>query len=324
MQRLCPTHQVTTLQALASPAEERAFDTLAMLAMPSSDPGGTTKLHFKTTLLKTLFSSPMACLDTLRSRLHCLQRSDGCSPLTDLRQLRSLEHQLCRINTADFSKYQQLLNWIDATDWTANDSQDRLIICTERLETLFFLSDRLQQDLALPPAAVELLHAGLRIKQRAGIVASFQDRKQPVRLLLCADIASARLHLHPLSHRLVHFDLPWSGAVIRQRNARIEHPDKQQAAQITYLNTDSRNPCVRAKQEILRELLHQADHPAPEGAAAMRQHCMLETAATAAAIERDEFSRGPRTAACNRFAAAPSRVAGLAPGLVQQQGFAQQ
>ena len=307
MQSSDPAPQVTTLQAPASPAEERAFDTLAMLAMPSLEQHSSTCLQFKTTLLKTLFSSPVACLDTLRSRLHCLQRSGVCSPLPDLRLLRSLEHQLCRIGAADFSKYQQLLNWIGKADWNGDDSHDRLIICTERLETLFFLSDRLQQDLALEPTAVELLHAGLRLKQRAEVVTSFQDPRQPVRLLLCADITSARLHLHPLSHRLVHFDLPWSGTVIRQRNARIEHPDKRPAAQITYLNTDSRNPCVRAKQAILSGLLQQANQAAPLDPAAMRQHCARETAATAATIEHDDRKQAPRGAACNRFAVTSAR-----------------
>lgn len=293
MQRLSPAPQVTTLQAPASAAEERAFDTLAMLSMSSGERPNSTCLQLKTTLLKTLFSSPMACLDTLRSRLHSLQRSSACSPLTELRQLRSLEHQLCRIRAREFSKYQQLLAWIDSATWDASDAQDRLIICTERLETLFFLSDRLQQDLGLDAAEVELLHAGLRLSQRASVVSAFQDQHQPVRLLLCADIASAQLRLHPLSHRLVHFDLPWSSAIIRQRNARIEHPGKDPAAQITYLNTDSRNPCVRSKQKILQGLLWRPAQPAPIDSAMLRQHCVRETAATAAAIERDGFVSGP-------------------------------
>jgi len=319
-------HQVTRLQAPASAAEERAFDTLVMLAMPARLPSleqhNSTYLHFKTTLLKTLFSSPMACLDTLRSHLHRLQRGGSQQSFTDLRQLRSLEQQLGRINAADFSKYQHLLRWIEAADWHGDDCDDRLVICTERLETLFFLSDRLQQDLELAPEAVELLHAGLRLDQRAEVLASFRHRRRPVRLLLCADIASARLPLHPLSHRLVHFDLPWSPAVIRQRNARIDHPQQQRPAQITYLHTDSRNPCVRAKQEILQGLLKQPCQPPgrqPDQSRntqpsdlEMRNNCVREAAATAAAIERGEFVGGPRTALCKRFTTEPIGMTSMA------------
>jgi hypothetical protein len=136
-----------------------------------------------------------------------------------------------------------------------------------------------------------------------------------VRLLLCADIASAQLPLHPLSHRLVHFDLPWSAAVIRQRNARIEHPQQQRPAQIAYLNTDSRNPCVRAKQEILQGLLKQpceTRRNAPLSALEMRNNCVREAAATAAAIERGEFVGGPRTALCKRFTTEPIGMTSMA------------
>lgn len=284
-----PAVVVQHLQPTASAAEEVVFDALAALALPYIDQGSESGGHFKTTLLKTLLSSPMACLDTLRSHLHQLQRGRYLYTASEFRQLRALETQLSRIDPQAFTKYQRLLQWIAESRWTGADSKDRLIVCTERLETLFFLVDHLPRALGIAPAAVDALHAGIRMDKRKQIVNAFQNPFAPNRLLICADIASACLDLHPLSHRLVHFDIPWSATIIRQRNARIEYPQQPHTAhqaEIAYLGTHSRNPCINAKQSVLQSLILQQQYNIPAPPRPAISACIKETRITSATIER--------------------------------------
>ena len=41
-------------------------------------------------------------------------------------------------------------------------------------------------------------------------VSAFLREKEAVRILVATEVASEGLNLHDLSHRLVHFDIPWS------------------------------------------------------------------------------------------------------------------
>ena len=278
-------------EALASNAEEAVFENLALLRLPQLDRGLGQGCQFTTALLRTLFSSPTACLDTLRSHLYQLQRRIAAS---DLRQLRSLEDLLVRVDSPSMSKYQALLGLIADLAWTAADNDDRLIICTERLETLFFLVDRLPDAIGLPATMVASLHAGLRVGQRQQIVDSFNDPRSPARLLVCADLVSTNMALHTLSHRLIHFDIPWSATIIRQRNARIAQPRQRQPSQIAYLTTSSRNPCISRKQALLQMMMAQQGQSNRLTTNTTLHDSIRETRLTAAAIENTTTSNCER------------------------------
>ena len=53
------------------------------------------------------------------------------------------------------------------------------------------------------------------------IVEDFGRTESSIRILVASDVASEGLNLHYLSHRLIHFDIPWSLMVFQQRNGRI-------------------------------------------------------------------------------------------------------
>ncbi len=42
------------------------------------------------------------------------------------------------------------------------------------------------------------------------IVEQFGNPESKLRVLLCSDVASEGINLHYQSHRLIHFDMPWS------------------------------------------------------------------------------------------------------------------
>jgi hypothetical protein len=68
----------------------------------------------------------------------------------DISALESLAVEIRKISPTDLSKYQELLSVIrdprKGFGWTGNDTKDRLVIFTERVETLKFLRGPLGED----------------------------------------------------------------------------------------------------------------------------------------------------------------------------------
>ena len=69
--------------------------------------------------------------------------------------------------------------------------------------------------------------------------------RSPLRILLASDMASEGLNLHFQSHRLIHFDLPWSLLRFQQRNGRIDRYGQDRAPEIYYFVGESTHPKVR-------------------------------------------------------------------------------
>lgn len=259
-----PERQVQAIDAEASAVEERAFEVLSELKLGQSDGKGKAGMLFKTTLLKALLSSPMACLQTVGNRIQTLTKKEGQSTnqyAQDIAELEALKAAVAAISLADFSKYQRLLQLITgkAQDggfaWKGKDKADRLVIFTERLETMRFLATRLEADLGLKEGAVVTLDGGMADVRQMEIIEQFGNEKSPQRLLVCTDVASEGINLHYLSHRLVHFDIPWSLMALQQRNGRIDRYGQENQPQIRYLLSRSRNPRMDEAERIIRVLL---------------------------------------------------------------------
>lgn len=249
----------------ASPAEERAHDALVEAEFTRLDQRrGGTQL-FRTTLEKALFSSPAACLQTLRNRIARLEREADPAWAADIAALREIERHVQAIGATEFAKYQELLQVVADPDhgfgWTGRDPADRLVIFTERIETLKFLRDHLPRDLGLKDEQVEILHGSMSDVDQQRVVEAFGQDEAPVRLLLASDVASEGINLHYLSHRMIHFDIPWSLMVFQQRNGRIDRYGQERTPHIVYLVTESRNPKIRGDTRIL-ELLIEKDEQA--------------------------------------------------------------
>ncbi len=69
----------------------------------------------------------------------------------------------------------------------------------------------------------------------------FAQEGQPVRILVATEVAYEGLKLYYLSHRLVHFDIPWSLMNLQQRNGRIDRCGQRQQPQIRFMLTQSRS-----------------------------------------------------------------------------------
>ncbi len=260
---------------------------------------GGGQVLFRTGLTKALFSSPRACLAQLRSPLRrkriaaaipdavrkelldlgavttgeALERAAthmpgdasrlspfGGTVASDLRALAELARAIEAIGPDRFSKYRKLLETLDRMKWKPRRAkEDRLVIFTERRETLSFLAEHLPADLGLKEGQWEKLHGELSDVDQQRIVDEFGNGAARVRLLLASDVASEGLNLHYLCHRLIHFDLPWSLMVFQQRNGRIDRYGQSASPRIVYLQTDSRNEVIQGDTRILTLLREKSE-----------------------------------------------------------------
>ncbi|MBQ7433826.1 MAG: DEAD/DEAH box helicase [Lachnospiraceae bacterium] len=241
----------------ASTKEEYAFDIFAQmqLQMDLNKTRAQGQL-FKTGLEKSLFSSPAACIKSIDARLSKLKKKYADDEIKDIHALEELREALARIEPADFSRYQQLLSLLRSKEygWTAQ-TDDRVVIFTERIETMKYLAAQLQKDLNLKNGAIQEISGGMSDAEQQTIVENFGREESPIRVLVASDVASEGLNLHYLSHRLIHFDIPWSLMVFQQRNGRIDRYGQKQRPDIRYMLIESTNPRIKGDMRIIEILI---------------------------------------------------------------------
>lgn len=249
--------QVFRSKFTASEKEERAFDALLDVRVAErADSNGRTL--FSVSLEKALFSSPAACIQTIDERLRRRERESGTGWDADIEaEVESLNHLrqvIEEIDVGDYAKYRALLDVIqggEPFDWKPDNPRDRLVIFTERIETLRFLEQNLMRDLRLRKDQLEVLYGGMSDIDQQEAVENFGNAERPVRLLICSDVASEGINLHYHCHRLIHFDMPWSLMVFQQRNGRVDRYGQKDTPHIVYLVTESANETIRGDMRIL-------------------------------------------------------------------------
>jgi superfamily II DNA or RNA helicase len=259
------------LRQAASAQEEAAYR--ALLDVPFTQ-GGQRKGGRQTELQrvgmqKALFSSPAAALESTLKRIELLTHKPSPTP-KQAKEVDSLQvfADTLRALTNDpsasgFSKYQRLLQQLTSASfgWQSHNPSDRLVIFSERIETLRWLEKQLSQDLKLKSNQVAVLHGQMADTDQQALVDRFGRQDDPIRVLLCSDVASEGLNLHYFCHRLVHFDLPWSLMVFQQRNGRVDRYGQKHQPQIVYLFTETVNQKIRGDLRIL-EILQAKDDQA--------------------------------------------------------------
>lgn len=250
--------KVTLERCRASAQEEYAFDIFAGMRL-EMDLGKTraTGQLFKTSLEKSLFSSHAACIKSIEARLKKLYKKYNADDIEDIRLLEELKSALEAITPAGFTRYQKLLELLSSKEygWNPADTSDRVVIFTERIETMKYLAERLRQDLGLKANAIQEISGGMSDAEQQRIVEDFGRTESSVRVLVASDVASEGLNLHYLSHRLIHFDIPWSLMVFQQRNGRIDRYGQQKRPDIRYMLIESDNKRIRGDMRIIEILI---------------------------------------------------------------------
>jgi superfamily II DNA/RNA helicase len=246
----------------ASDKEEAAYDIFAdmSLDMDLSKKHSSGQL-FKTSLEKSLFSSPAACIKSIEARLKKLNKKYDANEIKDIHLLENLKSSLEQIESKDFSRYQKLLELLKSKEynWKPNNTKDRVVIFTERIETMKCLANNLRQDLGLKENAVQEISGAMSDAEQQEIVENFGRTESPIRVLVASDVASEGLNLHYLSHRLIHFDIPWSLMVFQQRNGRIDRYGQQERPDIRYMLIESNNSKIKGDMRIMEILIKKED-----------------------------------------------------------------
>lgn len=254
--------QVTLEHCHASAQEEHVFDLLAemQLEMDAGKAKNTGRL-FKTNLEKSLFSSPAACCKSIEARLKKLYKKYTVDDISDIRLLEELHTALGQVTPENFTRYQKLLELLrsDSYGWNPKDPGDRVVIFTERIETMNYLAEHLRTDLGLKSSAIQEISGGMSDAEQQRIVEDFGRTESPIRILVASDVASEGLNLHYLSHRLIHFDIPWSLMVFQQRNGRIDRYGQQKRPDIRYLLIESNNKQIKGDMRIIEILIQKEE-----------------------------------------------------------------
>lgn len=261
----------TCLRQAASAQEEAAYRSLLEIPFTQNGQhkGGKQQQLQRVALQKGLFSSPAAALESANKRIELLKQKSAPTAeegveVAHLQDFISTLEPLVRDESASgFSKYQRLLAHLKSVDfaWNSQDAADRLVIFSERIETLNWLQKQLAKDLKLKDKQIDILHGGMPDTEQQEMVERFGRQDDPIRVLLCSDVASEGLNLHYFSHRLVHFDLPWSLMVFQQRNGRVDRYGQKHQPHIVYLFTEAVTEHIKGDLRIL-EILQNKDEQA--------------------------------------------------------------
>ena len=322
--------ETTSLRRAASPDEERAYAALLDIRFTQAGehhPGRPQELQ-RVGMQKALFSSPAAALQSTRSRISLLAaRTEPTAHETiEIEGLRAFERTLTPLvddaRAAAYSKYRRLIEFLRTEEhpWDPAVPDDRLVIFSERLETLAWLSAQMRRDCGLSERQVAMLHGQLSDIEQQDLVDRFGRLDDPLRLLLCSDVASEGLNLHYFCHRLVHFDLPWSLMVFQQRNGRVDRYGQKRRPHIVYLFTEAADERIRGDMRIL-EILQAKDEQAYKNlgdpSAFLNVYDIEKEAAKVGDFMAEKLSAAEVEAKLDAAAAAPAAEANEADYLLE-------
>ena len=250
LDEVVPERRLVRRDFTLSPEEEIVYQSIAdlKLDLDKERPRARAIDLFRTTLAKAIFSSPVACFETLDGRIKRIENNTARGTKGDLARLKTLAEQVSKIDTSAFSKYQNLLCLLkDEIRWTGKKPRDRLVIFSERIATAEWLAGRFQKDVGLSESQIARIDgSGVEADERIQkALEDFGQKSSPLRVLIASDMASEGLNLHHQCHRLIHFDLPWSLLRFQQRNGRIDRYGQDRSPEITYFVAKSTHEKVR-------------------------------------------------------------------------------
>lgn len=264
-----PERELTLERVPASEPEAAVFKALGELELPSLQAGRGAVL-FRTTLLKALLSSTAACLQTVNNRIATLERAaakarelfktdpeaEGRARVTpeqreaDAKALAELRTLLEACEAESSSKLAAVLKQLKELGYKNGKPGRRVVIFSERLETLAFLKEELSARLKLSVGSkktrkskederilgqIETFVGSTPDVEQGLLADDFGAEDGVIRILLASDAASEGLNLHFQCSDMIHFDIPWSLITLEQRNGRIDRFGQEQTPQIRYL-----------------------------------------------------------------------------------------
>ena len=239
--------QIHNVEVEMTEVEEALLDlqqNLKFTAIKNADQNDTL---FAFSLFKSFLSSPQAALASVRNRMEKTDADDDV--------LRQIEKSLTDIiSMGNDSRYKALQKQLAQLKWKGKTSDERIVIFTERIETMKYLKERFMDDYRMKDEQVVLFHGGLTDTEQEEMVDDFSRGDSKIRVFISSDSGSQGVNLHYFCHIMFNYDLPWSIITLNQRNGRIDRYGQTQDPQIYYLIARSKNPDVRSDVRILEKL----------------------------------------------------------------------
>jgi ERCC4-related helicase len=194
-----------------------------------------------------------------------LEQSGVFTPVTldenrdaELQALERLRRLASSATPDDSAKLRELINQLHKIGVNASSST-RVVIFSERVQTVTWLATELSERLGMSRGAVQVLHAGLPEANQLEVIEDFGQADRAVRVLVTTDIASEGVNLHRQCHHLIHFDMPWSLIRVQQRNGRIDRYGQMHRPEIRALLLTSDQKAVSDENRVAERLLQRED-----------------------------------------------------------------
>ena len=197
---------------------------------------------FSVGIFKAFMSSPKAALESIQRRIEKVDATKAKNEFAseNLEVLNDLKIKLETIlSTHSDTKYKKLKDTLLELGWTGIKKNDRYVIFAERINTLEYLKENLQNDFKISEDSIAYFHGGLSDTEQQGIIEDFGKEDSTVRLLLCSDAGSQGVNLHFYCNRMFNYDIPWSLIVLEQRNGRIDRYGQKKTPFIHYIIAES-------------------------------------------------------------------------------------